>query len=1163
MVMQRSNDGTDPWQGQSDFPRRAFGGSVTWAGVILAILSWPTAAQAGIKAVELTGGGLIGGPLFVETAVLNNEGQVAYMRSQSLGLFPTPESIRYWDGQTNYVLATVGNNELGPGPGQYKSFSLDAPPLFGGSDDVFHNGFRLNDNGHVMFHAQLTGDGVNNDNDSAIYVIAANQGATQIAREGQLANVNGEMIAYTNFDALALDNHNERVYIAELDDSFGGIASRAIFRRQTVATQLVAVSGQESPGGGPEYLAVGFNGIADSLRVDVNDNTGSAATRNKVAFFTAISTPASVDFGRIYRGSAPSQIVEMSAEGNSIFGGKIEALYQPDLNDNGWVAYKIRSSLIAEISETKKDAILATATAPSLATLILAEEDQEIRQFGSASGLVFTGFGDEPVVNNANKIAFFATFNGPGNHNHGIFKQGTGPSRTPIAEQGDFPSIPGPDNLPFVEIEDKISINDHGQVAFTGYVGGDSTAKGLYVGVGGGKPAVEMVRVGQPFDGSTIVALNAKFGPELGGNTGFNENGQIAFQGRLADGRTGIFVVTPTLKLSLAAAKFRYLWDRASEWNLNMLPNEVHDVAIGDEPSELPLRDFVVEGPTQPTTINNFDLGARGFNPQPEPPKLLFNIDFGDGPGAASSDANSSLADHREAPLLTTDGNVTIHPIGELHITGFSTYLTPVELPAVLVAQDASNHGRIILAEGGSLKAAELINEGLVQGDGVIDAGLTNRAGGTVQSLGGDRLILSNIGATGDDEGSNAGSILAEAESILAIGGILHNRDRGMIKVGNTARALFGKVINDGQVMMQPHSFIKADEVVNNGRISGAGDLCARVVNRADGLVVIADFEELLFTDTLEPNLNEGRIIVGQQSALRVSGSLHNQAGGQMVIREGGLNTITHHLVNRGSIDSHGFVDVLGSLSGNGIGGSGSTRVGGKLSPGFSPGFANFGGNLFLRETAEVEIEIGGLTPGTQHDQVRVGRSLALDGNLHVELIDDFVPQHGDIFDIMIGREIDGWFDSFTGNVFRLEEIGHPELALVPRLFRDSNDGPDVVKLLTTGMGDANGDGRVTFADFRAIQLSFGTIGGVDWFDGDFNDDDRITFADFSLFQLNFGVTYFTLPNGPGDDDDDDGRDDGIIDASQLVVPEPGTAVVLMLSAFFAARPRRRRCRVG
>jgi hypothetical protein len=52
--------------------------------------------------------------------------------------------------------------------------------------------------------------------------------------------------------------------------------------------------------------------------------------------------------------------------------------------------------------------------------------------------------------------------------------------------------------------------------------------------------------------------------------------------------------------------------------------------------------------------------------------------------------------------------------------------------------------------------------------------------------------------------------------------------------------------------------------------------------------------------------------------------------------------------------------------------------------------------------------------------------------------------------------------------------------------------------------GDANEDGKVSFADYLALEANFGQFPRY-WQDGDFNGDFKVSFADYLVLEANFG----------------------------------------------------------
>ena len=87
----------------------------------------------------------------------------------------------------------------------------------------------------------------------------------------------------------------------------------------------------------------------------------------------------------------------------------------------------------------------------------------------------------------------------------------------------------------------------------------------------------------------------------------------------------------------------------------------------------------------------------------------------------------------------------------------------------------------------------------------------------------------------------------------------------------------------------------------------------------------------------------------------------------------------------------------------------------GTISPGLSPGILNVTGTQYQTENSMINIEIGGKVVDSEYDQLKHTGNVALDGHLNIALIDDFIPDLGDVFDVMTHASSSGEFRRFTG----------------------------------------------------------------------------------------------------------------------------------------------------
>jgi hypothetical protein len=273
-------------------------------------------------------------------------------------------------------------------------------------------------------------------------------------------------------------------------------------------------------------------------------------------------------------------------------------------------------------------------------------------------------------------------------------------------------------------------------------------------------------------------------------------------------------------------------------------------------------------------------------------------------------------------------------------------------------------------------------------------------------------------------------------------------------------------------------------------------------------------------------NVNAGRIYL-QDGTLDFHQSLTNQSTGQILGRgtlmTGGIANQGHIALSSGITDVFGDVsnntgsatrgisvsgnadvtfwddvtNVAGSLfrvssgssatffgtfAGAGISGTGNVYFESDVTPGGSPALVEFGGDVKLGSNATLQIELGGTTPGTQHDKLNVASDLALDGALEVSLINGFIPSAGQSFNILDWGSLAGTFSS----------LSLPTLAgLAWNTSQLYTTG--VLSLNATGLpGDFNNDGVVNAADYIAWRKGIGVAP---------------TPENYNLWRTNFGRT--------------------------------------------------------
>ncbi len=389
-----------------------------------------------------------------------------------------------------------------------------------------------------------------------------------------------------------------------------------------------------------------------------------------------------------------------------------------------------------------------------------------------------------------------------------------------------------------------------------------------------------------------------------------------------------------------------------------------------------------------------------------------------------------------------------------------------------LFDSDMSASGQVIAPFGGDASSTVTATGNLTIGDGSKYDGF-NHAG---------RLSIGAHDVTLDSKGFASLGVLTEIDggTLTALNGVAIGSGENLVGSGEVVAPVaagFGSVI----------------EATGN---LGLGDDAALDGFQSDGVLTVGDNTVTLY--------DANQAVLGsltQLGSAGADGTLVAANGlvvefGKNITGRGVINTPDDALIpliNNGAIigESPGAIDLAGYVKG--VGTLENVTVSGTLSPGFSP--VRLGAtNLDIATGGTLLMELGGLSGGSQYDQLDVAGTLTLGGSLQVTLIDGFMPGLGDSFDIL------DW-DSLAGGAF--DSVDLPELT--------GRNAWDESKLYDTGVisvvemlaGDTNLDWTVDDSDMFAFADEFGAAG--DRYT-DFNEDGRIDLVDFIILRENFGV---------------------------------------------------------
>ncbi len=246
--------------------------------------------------------------------------------------------------------------------------------------------------------------------------------------------------------------------------------------------------------------------------------------------------------------------------------------------------------------------------------------------------------------------------------------------------------------------------------------------------------------------------------------------------------------------------------------------------------------------------------------------------------------------------------------------------------------------------------------------------------------------------AAGEVEVRTANASVPGAIAIAA-GGLLH--------VGAGSLIAAAAITNSGEIDLDTGAQIIAP-LTNDGQVTADGIFAGQVVNNAGGRIANTPGSDLTFSSPLLLS-NAGEIVV-VDGECDVASPVQNLSPGGRITLDGALMLLDGPLTNEGALAFAGGSSlVIGDVVS-----SGNVVV-------QSQAVANFFDDLTLSgPDSNLEIEIGGTTPGAGHGRLVGLNAIALPPSLTLRIVDGFVLAPGSAFTIITGNGVTGTFSDVT-----------------------------------------------------------------------------------------------------------------------------------------------------
>jgi hypothetical protein len=412
------------------------------------------------------------------------------------------------------------------------------------------------------------------------------------------------------------------------------------------------------------------------------------------------------------------------------------------------------------------------------------------------------------------------------------------------------------------------------------------------------------------------------------------------------------------------------------------------------------------------------------------------------GGGTIHADAGSTVVLYTSA--IVKNGNLTSSSTGKTQCNGSNGACTLDGVTISGTHQLITSYENLtnIVTNNGSFQMLgtttnnanlDILSSATLKGSGTLTmAGPGNTIFGFYQAAGATLTNQSTIRGGGTINPGSSNSFvnqhIVSATQNLTINGIFSNPGTLMVSKGKTLYISGGQFSNFSGNTLTGGKYMATGSLLFDG---------ASIANNAAGITLtgttalIGNQSAVNALTGFSTNGTTGAFTAtgGQQFSTTLSGNFSN-AGKVTAAKNSGFKVlckptfVCNYVQTAGTTTVDGVLTVaVGnvSLQGGKLFGTGTVAASvnskASVTAGDTPTKAGMlsVSTYTQQSTGSLNVQIGGLTAGTQYSQLAVGNGVSLNGTLNIKVINSFIPAIGNTFIILTGNPVGGKFSTVNG----------------------------------------------------------------------------------------------------------------------------------------------------